>query len=176
MKKVILITLGIVMVLGLMGCGKPETLSEDSDVKITKINYTLPEGFVALADGQEVFVSGDYPVDQSKITFSKGTKTENFDKITDKELEESYRKEATVNGKATALTMDSFERGKIDNFRTIKTKITLNYTDKNVVMEQLLIDGDETHIITFLSTGDTDWTPAYEEMIKSIKIEHKKNK
>lgn len=135
-------------------------------------SFTLPEAFSESEDIEGMYVTKRYPIDASTIYYVALGRDVALQLMT----EETFKAQAEENfekayGEKIEVTIDSFERIKIDGCPAFR--ILCHYQVGDIEMTQLeyAINADKSYVITYSQTGDYDRMEEYEASAETIRLE-----
>lgn len=135
-------------------------------------SFTLPEAFSESEDIEGMYVTKRYPIDASTIYYVALGRDVALQLMT----EETFKAQAEENfekayGEKIEVTIDSFERIKIDGCPAFR--ILCHYRVGDIEMTQLeyAINADKSYVITYSQTGDYDRMEEYEASAETIRLE-----
>lgn len=135
-------------------------------------SFTLPEAFSESEDIEGMYVTKRYPIDASTIYYVALGRDVALQLMT----EETFKAQAEENfekayGEKIEVTIDSFERIKIDGCPAFR--ILCHYQVGDIEMTQLeyAINADKSYVITYSQTEDYDRMEEYEASAETIRLE-----
>lgn len=135
-------------------------------------SFTLPEAFSESEDIEGMYVTKRYPIDASTIYYVALGRDVALQLMT----EETFKAQAEENfekayGEKIEVTIDSFERIKIDGCPAFR--ILCHYRVGDIEMTQLeyAINADKSYVITYSQTEDYDRMEEYEASAETIRLE-----
>lgn len=135
-------------------------------------SFTLPEAFAESEDIEGMYVTRRYPIDASTIYYVALGRDVALQLMTEEtfkeQTEENLRKDY---GEDIEVTIESFERIKIDGCPAFR--ILCHYQVKDQEMTQLAyaINADKSYVITYSQTSDYDRMEEYEASAETIRLE-----
>lgn len=135
-------------------------------------SFTLPEDFSESEDIEGMYVTKRYPIDASTIYYVALAGDVALQLMT----EETFKAQAEENlkescGEDIEVTIDSFERIKIDGCPAFR--ILCHYRVDDIEMTQLeyAINADKSYVIMYSQTSDYDRMEEYEASAETIHLE-----
>lgn len=135
-------------------------------------SFTLPEAFAESEDIEGMYVTKRYPIDASTIYYVALAKDVALQLMT----EETFKAQAEENfekayGEKIEVTIDSFERIKIDGCPAFRILCHYRVGDTEMTQLEYAINADKSYVITYSQTSDYDRMEEYEASAETIRLE-----
>lgn len=135
-------------------------------------SFTLPEAFAESEDIEGMYVTKRYPIDASTIYYVALGKDVALQLMT----EETFKAQAEENfekayGEKIEVTIDSFERIKIDGCPAFRILCHYRVGDTEMTQLEYAINADKSYVITYSQTSDYDRMEEYEASAETIRLE-----
>lgn len=148
-------------------------MSVVENVPVTKgCSFTLPEAFAESEDIEGMYVTKRYPIDASTIYYVALGRDVALQLMTEEtfkaQAEENFRKEY---GEDIEVTIDSFERIKIDGCPAFRILCHYQVGDTQMSQLEYAINADKSYVITYSQTADYDRMEEYEASAETIRLE-----
>lgn len=135
-------------------------------------SFTLPEDFAESEDIEGMYVTKRYPIDASTIYYVALGRDVALQLMT----EETFKTQAEENfekayGEKIEVTIDSFERIKIDGCPAFRILCHYRVGDTEMTQLEYAINADKSYVITYSQTSDYDRMEEYEASAETIRLE-----
>lgn len=135
-------------------------------------SFTLPEAFSESEDIEGMYVTKRYPIDASTIYYVALGRDVALQLMT----EETFKEQAEENfekvyGEEIDVTIDSFERIKIDGCPAFRILCHYRVGDTEMTQLEYAINADKSYVITYSQTADYDRMEEYEASAETIRLE-----
>lgn len=135
-------------------------------------SFTLPEAFAESEDIEGMYVTKRYPIDASTIYYVALGRDVALQLMT----EETFKAQAEENfekayGEKIEVTIDSFERIKIDGCPAFRILCHYRVGDTEMTQLEYAINADKSYVITYSQTSDYDRMEEYEASAETIRLE-----
>lgn len=135
-------------------------------------SFTLPEAFAESEDIEGMYVTKRYPIDASTIYYVALAKDVALQLMT----EDTFKAQAEENfekayGEKIEVTIDSFERIKIDGCPAFRILCHYQVGDTEMTQLEYAINADKSYVITYSQTSDYDRMEEYEASAETIRLE-----
>ena len=162
-RRILAVMIAACTMMSLMACG-----SENKVVSGT-VEFDLPEGFVE-SGSEGMWVTDTYPIDTSNIIYIAADDDPVGIDFTSKFYEQSIEAQYTEAGYDVDVTVDSFDKVKVDGYKAVKIVSTSILSGKEINQIQYSVQiGKTTATITFTQSGD-EWTEEFEACAKTMKV------
>lgn len=186
-KKIffLLISLFLLSVFGLSGCGKEETkdiVSEAgeqvADKKIeeslsgTKLLFEVPKSFVIDEAVQGLYYSDEYAEDMACIYYQEKETDEKFSLLTEDTIEELMQEAYfQMYGIETTVDVSDFHRFNLDGYEAyrLETEFEVNEAVLSVI-EYIVVVGDRQCSLTYMQKQNAGWEAAFTYSAENIEI------
>lgn len=135
-------------------------------------SFSLPEAFAESEDIEGMYVTKRYPIDASTIYYVALGRDVALQLMT----EETFKAQAEENfekayGEKIEVTIDSFERIKIDGCPAFRILCHYQVGDTEMTQLEYAINADKSYVITYSQTGDYDRMEEYEASAETIHLQ-----
>lgn len=135
-------------------------------------SFTLPEAFSESEDIEGMYVTKRYPIDASTIYYVALGRDVALQLMT----EETFKAQAEENfkkayGEKIEVTIDSFERIKIDGCPAFRILCHYQVGDTEMTQLEYAINADKSYVITYSQTEDYDRMEEYEASAETIRLQ-----
>ncbi|MCR4990129.1 MAG: hypothetical protein K6A38_04625 [Lachnospiraceae bacterium] len=197
-KRICLVSVVLILALSFTGCEKKYTTVKDDITSgegqsgyLTVDSFTLkepsneekaplescavliPAGFKKSDSVEGMYVSEMYPMESSNIFYTITDPSE-IGAVSDKLDQNSYKKaveEAYISlGESVSLTVDSFEKGSMQDVPCYKIRSHYNAGEFDVQQLTYIIIATNTHVITYSQAGDDELMYDFLEAEGEIKL------
>ena len=135
-------------------------------------SFSLPEAFAESEDIEGMYVTKRYPIDASTIYYvalgrdvtRQLLTVETFKAQAEENFEKAY-------GEKIEVTIDSFERIKIDGCPAFRILCHYQVGDTEMTQLEYAINADKSYVITYSQTGDYDRMEEYEASAETIHLQ-----
>lgn len=135
-------------------------------------SFTLPEDFAESEDIEGMYVTKRYPIDASTIYYVVLGRDVALQLMTEEtfkaQTEENFEKDY---GEKIEVTIDSFERIKIDGCPAFRILCHYQVGDTEMTQLEYAINADKSYVITYSQTSDYDRMEEYEASAETIRLE-----
>ncbi len=135
-------------------------------------SFTLPEDFAESEDIEGMYVTKRYPIDASTIYYVALGRDVALQLMTEEtfkaQTEENFEKDY---GEKIEVTIDSFERIKIDGCPAFRILCHYQVGDTEMTQLEYAINADKSYVITYSQTSDYDRMEEYEASAETIRLE-----
>lgn len=135
-------------------------------------SFTLPEAFAESEDIEGMYVTKRYPIDASTIYYVVLGRDVALQLMTEEtfkaQTEENFEKDY---GEKIEVTIDSFERIKIDGCPAFRILCHYQVGDTEITQLEYAINADKSYVITYSQTSDYDRMEEYEASAETIRLE-----
>lgn len=135
-------------------------------------SFTLPEDFAESDDIEGMYVTKRYPIDASTIYYVVLGRDVALQLMTEEtfkaQTEENFEKDY---GEKIEVTIDSFERIKIDGCPAFRILCHYQVGDTEMTQLEYAINADKSYVITYSQTSDYDRMEEYEASAETIRLE-----
>lgn len=141
-------------------------------VKVTDVQFEVPESFSVSEKDENQWYAPDYPYDPSSVTYAIAGKDYDFATHEKSYYEEYYSTQLQAYyTDDIKLKVNDFKHTTLDGWPTIFISLTYQTPDLPVKQDIYLVDIDASYCFTFTdTTTNGDWQAAFEACIKTIRF------
>lgn len=134
-------------------------------------SFTPPEAFAESEDIEGMYVTKRYPIDASAIHYTTLEKDEAMQLMTEETFKAQTEEQFEgVYGEEIEVTVDSFERMKIDGCPAFRILCHYRVGDTEMTQLEYAINADKSYVITYSQTDEYDYMEEYEASAETIHL------